>query len=189
MCHIECQEEALHHILIGLFGFIFIALADIAACKKIPLVKPLAWVIGIFLLVYAAASIISNADRLQWGVWLAIPGVALLFLSLLGLIYTLFINLPFREVYVEGTSQKLVKTGLYAVVRHPGLYPFFGVMLGLVMVFPSSETIIAAGVWTLADLLLIIFEDKVIFPRIFPGYEIYKEETPMLIPHLDSLKK
>lgn len=178
----------MHYILIGLAGFIFIILADFTACKKIPLVKPLAWAIGIFLLVYGAACIISNADRLQWDAWLAIPGAVLLLLSLLCLFYTLFINLPFRGVYVAVSSQKLVKTGLYAVVRHPGLYPFFGIMIGLVMVFPSSEMIIAALVWTAADLLLIIFEDTVIFPHMFPGYSVYKKETPMLIPRLDSLK-
>ena len=177
------------YILVGLAGFSLIHLADFAALKKIPATKPIAWICGIAALIYSIVNIVASASPLSFTPWLTGPGWVLLIGSLVILVYALFVNLPFKNTYVDtGVGVDLVVTGLYGIVRHPGLYPFIGAMAGLFLVFPSYVMLAAATVWSCADLALIVLQDRVIFPRMFVGYLDYQKETPMIIPRFDDLK-
>ena len=56
-----------------------------------------------------------------WIGWVLFP------VSLILLIYSFFIEIPFNQTYAKtGSSNQLVTTGSYALVRHPGViwYPF-----------------------------------------------------------------
>ncbi len=170
-------------IFLGLAGFALFLLADFAALKRIPVVKPIAWIIGTGVLIYSICKIIGTAPRFTFNPLLASAGWVLIILSGAVLVYALFINIPLRKTYIQtGIGKELVTSGLYSVVRHPGWYPFAGVMTGLVLVFPSTAMVWAATVWALADLALIIFQDRIIFPRMFKGYQNYQKEIPMIVP-------
>ena len=126
------------YIAIGVLGFLVIHTFDFVALKKVPVLKPVVWLTGSGLLAYAMVMVCLAPEKLAlptWGTWL---GWVLLIISLLLLLYSLFINLPLRKTYLaSGIGDKLVKTGLYALVRHPGVMWFTLVMVSLVLVISS----------------------------------------------------
>ncbi|MBI2980412.1 MAG: hypothetical protein HYY41_06285 [Chloroflexi bacterium] len=176
------------YIGIGCFGFLIIHLFDIVSLKRLPGVKPLTWVLGSALLVYALVMAWVQSDKLPlapWPVWI---GWASLSISLLMLIYALFINLPLRKTYLaRGIGDKLITSGLYALVRHPGVHWFILVMFSLVLVSRSSLLLIATPIFILMDIVLVILQDKFILGRMFHDYDKYRQETPMLVPNRQSL--
>jgi protein-S-isoprenylcysteine O-methyltransferase Ste14 len=106
------------------------------------------------------------------------------------LIYTLFFALPFQDTYLEtGGSPKIYKDGMYALCRHPGVLWFIGfyIFLGLMLKIPLL--IAAAVVFSLLNLLYVVFQDNWTFMKMFSDYDLYKKETPFLLPNLDSIKR
>lgn len=176
------------YIAIGCIGFFVIHLFDIISLKRVPRVKPFIWILGSGLLVYALGMICFQGNKLPlsgWSTWL---GWILLVVSSSLLIYSLFINLPFRKTYIAtGVGDELVTTGLYALVRHPGVLWLALVLLSLLLVTKSSLLLIAAPIFILLDLVLVIVQDKIFFTRMFAGYTEYQLETPMIVPNRKSL--
>ncbi len=176
------------YIALGILGFTIIHLSDIVSLKRIPFAKPITWLVGGGLLVYSVVMVSLISDRLPlpgWSLWL---GWLLLAASILLLVYSLFFNLPFGKTYVSrGVGSRLVENGLYALVRHPGVWGFVLVMLSLVLVSGSSLMLVAAPVWIFLDILLVVVQDKFFFGKMFPGYEDYRRKTPMLFPNRRSL--
>jgi protein-S-isoprenylcysteine O-methyltransferase Ste14 len=120
-----------------------------------------------------------------WSTWL---GWVLLSISLFLLIYSLFINLPFRKTYITtGVGNKLITTGLYTLVRHPGVHCLILLMLSLILVSKSSLLFIASPIWILLDILLVVIQDKFFFGWMFDGYDQYRNKTPMLVPNRRSI--
>jgi len=100
----------------------------------------------------------------------------------------LFVNLPFRKTYIEtGVGDKLVKTGLYSLARHPGAMWFILFMASLVLVSQSRMMLVAAPIFMVMNTLLVIIQDKVFFTKMFAGYDQYQKETPMLLPNRRSI--
>ncbi len=178
------------YICIGCAGFLLIHFFDVVSLKKWRRgVKPVTWVLGCGLLVYASIMACLEPSKLALPTWSVYPGWILLAGSLFLLVYALFVNLPFHRTYVAaGTSDKLITTGMYALVRHPGFYWFAIIMLSLVLVSGSKMMLIGAIIWTSADILMIVIQDKFVFTRMFIGYAKYQQETPMLVPNIRSLK-
>ncbi len=181
-------ESIVIYITIGAVGFLVVLFFDIVSLKRIPGAKLGTWVLGSGLLVYALTMVCLQPDKLllpTWSTWL---GWALLSISVLLMTFSLFINLPFHKTYITtGAGDRLVKTGLYTLVRHPGVHGFILLMLSLILVSKSSLLLIAAPLWILLDILLIVIEDKFLFSRIFDGYDRYRQETPMLVPNRQSI--
>jgi len=177
------------YIAVGIFGFIVIHLFDIVSLKKIPSgAKPGVWTVGSGLLGYSLIMLCIKSNTLPLPIWLTWLGWGLLTLSLFLLIYSLFINLPFRKTYMAtGVSDKLVTTGLYALVRHPGVIWFILFMLSLILVSKSNLLLIAAPIFILLDIVLVIVQDKFFFIKMFDGYKSYQQETPMLVPNRRSI--
>jgi len=177
------------YIAVGIFGFIVIHLFDIVSLKRIPSgAKPCVWAVGSGLLVYSLIMLCLKSNTLPLPVWSTWLGWGLLTLSLFLLIYSLFINLPFRKTYIAtGVGDRLITTGLYALVRHPWIHCFTLTLLSLVLVSKSSLLLIAAPIFILLNILLVIVRDKFFFIRMFAGYESYQRETPMLVPNRRSV--
>ena len=176
------------YITIGALGFLVIHLFDIVSLKRISGVKPFTWILGSGLFVYALINVCFQSDKLLLPGWTTWLGWGLLSVSLLLLIYSLFINLPFRKTYIaNGVGDKLITTGLYALVRHPGVHWFILFMLSLILVSKSSMLPIASLIWILLDIVLVVVQDKFIFGRMFDGYASYRKETPMLVPNRRSI--
>jgi len=176
------------YIAIGCLGLLIIHLFDIVSLKRLPGAKPLTWALGSSLLVYTLVMICIQADKLPLPIWSSWLGWALLSISCLLLTYSLFINLPFRKTYITtGVGDKLVKNGLYALVRHPWVHWFIIALLSLILVSRSSLLLIAAPIFILLNIVLVIVQDRFLFGRMFHGYDSYRRETPMLVPNRQSL--
>jgi len=177
------------YIAVGIFGFIVIHLFDLVSLKRIPSgAKPGVWTVGSGLLVYSLIMLCLKSNTLPLPIWSTWLGWGLLTLSLFLLIYSLFINLPFHKTYIAtGVSDKLITTGLYALVRHPWIHCFTLFMLSLILVSKSSLLLIAAPIFILLNILLVVIQDKFFFGRMFAGYDRYRKETPMLLPNRKSI--
>ena len=176
------------YVATGTLGFLVIHLFDIVSLKRIPGAKPFTWILGNSLLVYALTMACLQSDKLPLPMWSTWLGWALLSISLLLLIYSLFINLPFRKTYITtGVGDKLITTGLYTLVCHPGVHWFILLMLSLILVSKSSLLLIASPIWILLDILLVFIQDKFVFGKMFQGHGNYRQQTPMLVPNRRSI--
>lgn len=176
------------YIAIGSLGFLVIHIFDVVSLKRLPAAKPIIWVLGSGLLVYALAMLSFQTNKLPLPTWSTWLGWLLLSISFLMLIYSLFINLPFRKTYITiGIGDKLITTGLYALVRHPGVIWLSLVLFSLVLVSKSSSLLIATPIFILLDIVLVIMQDKLFFGRMFDGYNSYRQGTPMLLPNRKSI--
>ena len=176
------------YIASGGLGFLVIHLFDIFCLKRIPAAKPATWLVGGGLLVYSLIMIALAPNKLPLPAWSTGIGWGLLIISISLLVYSLFINLPFRKTYLAtGVGDKLVVTGLYALVRHPGVHWFIITMLALVLVTRSQLMLIASPIFIILDIILVVIQDKFFFGRMFQGYYRYRRETPMLLPNRRSI--
>jgi protein-S-isoprenylcysteine O-methyltransferase Ste14 len=143
---------------------------------------------GSGLVVYATVAISLSETKLALPDWLVIIGWPLLITSLYLLIYSLFINLPFRKTYLAtGVGDRLVTSGLYTLVRHPWLHSFSLLMISLLLISQSNLLLVAIPLWIVLNILLVIIQDRFFFSRMFPGYRDYRRQTPMLIPNRKSI--
>ena len=114
------------------------------------------------------------------------PGVRLLF-GLLGmgafflLIKALFFSFPKEEGYTHTGEKRPVFTGgPYRFCRPPGVW---GMALLLYCLGPSMGLPLwTAALYSMLNLFLALFEDRMIFPRVLTGYEAYRRTTPFLFP-------
>jgi len=177
------------YIGIGIFGFIVIHLFDLVSLKRIPFgVKPIIWTAGFAILIFSLIRLCLQSNTLSIPASLTWAGWFLLAISLMMITFALFINLPFRKTYVStGVGDKLVKTGLYALVRHPGVYWVTSFMFSLVLISKSHLMLIAAPIFVVLNIVLVIAQDKYFFLKMFEGYDKYQQETPMLVPNRRSI--
>lgn len=106
---------------------------------------------------------------------------------LLLLIYTLFFALPFDATYLEAENGRMAYTErVYALCRHPGVLWFIGFYVCLALLKSSNQLLIFGGVFSLWNILYILFQDVYTFPRTFCNYKEYQKTTPFLIPNAGS---
>ena len=176
------------YIVLGGLGFLIIHLFDIICLKRIPRLKPLTWLAGNGLVVFSIIMLCLSPDKLSlpsWSTWL---GWVILPIALFMLIYSLFINLPFGKTYVAtGVGDKLITSGLYALVRHPWMHWLILLLLALILVSSSRLMLIAAPIWVLLDIVLVAIQDRFLFGKMFAGYNNYRRQTPMFIPNRRSI--
>lgn len=114
----------------------------------------------------------------------AICGAAAFFALL---IYTLFFAIPADASYAKpGEKRKVCTTGVYALCRHPGVLWFMGLYacLSAAAGLPAADSV----VYSAANVLLIWFEDRLVFPALMEGYDAYREKTPFLLPNGRSIR-
>jgi len=176
------------YIGLGALAFLIAILFDLAALHRIPCLKQGSGAVVVLLFTYALIAAALHPDKLPLPGWLSTAGwlLAALFGSLL--VYSLFLEIPFRQTYAaDGAGDVLVKTGTYALVRHPGVLWLTGLLVALVLASRSCLLLLAVPVWVLLDVLYVWVQERFFFGRQFPGYDQYRRETPMLIPTAASI--
>jgi protein-S-isoprenylcysteine O-methyltransferase Ste14 len=175
------------YIVVGVLGFAFAFAFDWASLKRVPVIKQLAGLVAFSLLIYATIMVCHSPIKLRVPIFAQIIGGCLLAVFLCLLIYSLFIEIPFRRTYTKhGVGEKLIYTGTYALVRHPGVIWLAFVFLALALVYPSTTLFLAAVIWLFMDVIYVTVQDKYFFPKMFPNYRDYKKQTPFLIPTKQS---
>jgi protein-S-isoprenylcysteine O-methyltransferase Ste14 len=178
------------YIVLGIGSFLVAYLFDVVSLRKIPYAKQAIGIIVACSAVYSHLMVCIRGGRLSLPIGLSCVGWPLLGLSILALIYSLFLEIPFKQTYVaEGTGNKLVTTGTYALVRHPGVLWYALGLISLIFISASQPMLFAAPVWFLMYILYVWLQDRFFFPRMFPDYGRYQRETPMLVPNRASISR
>lgn len=176
------------YVVLGCLAFVIVSLSDLATLKDVPYAKQGIGLTSVICFSLALARVSVSGPRLPFPPSLSWIGWPLLATSLFLLIYSLFVEIPFQQTYLTaGVGERLVKTGTYALVRHPGVLWLGLFLLALLAVSRSRLLLIAAPLWFALDILLVWIQDRFYFPRMFPGYRQYQRETPMLIPTRNSI--
>ena len=139
-----------------------------------------------FLLAVGGAQGLEFPTAVVWLGWVLLPVAGGL------LVYSLFLEIPFTNAYLRPPNAlreggELVTTGTYALTRHPGVLWYTLLVFALVLVSGSRDMLVGAPVWVAMDVVWVVLQDRVFFPRIFSRYREYARTTPMLIPTRGSL--
>ena len=178
----------MNYILLGAAGFLLMHLLDFASMKKVPLVKPALALSGTSLVAFSVTMVATHGERFGLPLWLTVIGWVLMAVSLYLMARALYVTLPFGKTYLEpGVSGQLVTGGLYCLVRHPWLLFFTMSMIGLTLGSRSVLALEAGLIWTAVSTSLVYFQDRMVFPKMFPGYAEYRQRTPMFLPNRQSL--
>ena len=177
------------YILLGGLGFLIGYSLELAPAQKVPGAKPLLGMAAGGLLVSSLGMASLHGGRFWLPAWLSVLGGGLLPMAFLLLVYSLFLELPFRRTYVGlGPGPRLVTTGTYALVRHPTVL-WYGLLLVSVLLLTRSQLLLMAlPLWLALDILWVVLQERFSLLRTFPHYQHYRQVTPMVIPNLQSLR-
>ena len=143
--------------------------------------------LGLLLLVNftVLSAIIEPSSTLPIVPRLVCGALALVFLILT--VYSLFFALPVKEAYAAQGKKRYVRTGgVYALCRHPGV--LFFIPLYLLLWLSAGIAPLFAATAILMNILLAIYEDIFVFPKVLDGYDNYRHNTPFLIPNPISIR-
>lgn len=178
------------HIVLGVVGFLIAFAFDHPYIDMRPWAKLPTGLIAFGLLGYSFVMVTADPSTFAFPLAVSTVAWALTALFTLLFIYSVFIEIPFNQAYLgRGGQLRVVKTGTYAITRHPGVLWAFA---GLACLFLASGTkllLVASPIWLLMDLIWVYLQDRFYFPKTIAGYEDYKGEVPMLIPTGASLRK
>lgn len=119
----------------------------------------------------------------------ALCGVfCILFFALM--IYSLFFALPFQRTYLqEPRRRRVYDLGMYSLCRHPGVLWFVLFYLTLAPACASKTLFIAGFIFSVCNILYVIWQDFYFFPHIFCDYRQYRHTTPFLVPTRASIRR
>lgn len=151
------------------------ALYDIALLYRKPLLARLFYA-GFFLTALPFVFFFFSYDSPHRPFILQVILLALLAISLLLTVYSVLLEIPLRgdgSLYTKGT---------YHLCRHPGFlwYSLF-TLLTATYFWYAPLTWVCLG-FIACNFALIVLEDAVLFPKLFPQYDDYKKTTPFLFP-------
>jgi protein-S-isoprenylcysteine O-methyltransferase Ste14 len=177
-------------VLLGALGFLTALGVDVAALAGLRRGKQLVGLLSAGLMGYALVRAAPAQPKLALPAALAWLGWPLLLAATALLVYSLFLEIPFRRTYVEaGASFALVRTGTYALTRHPGVLWLALLLVALLLVSRSRLLLWAGPIWLGLDVLAVSIQDRFSLPRQFPDYAEYRQQTPMLLPTLTSVRR
>ncbi len=167
--------------LLGVFAFVCFFIAD---CNDWKIhTKYLSWLFMFGALILLISTVFQFSFQTA-PIQTLLPRIIVLILStgcLIMLIRCLFFSFPAKDAYVEPGKQRAVYTGGdYAYCRHPGFWWLLFVMLGLYL--GAGLPLFSFASYTICNFILILFEDRFVFPSVLSGYEQYKKKVPMLVP-------
>ena len=172
--------------LLGLAGFALFFISDYNDWRWARRELKFCFPLGALLLVAGTVLEIRRGTPLLSG-WLRGAAIALAVLLLALEVYTLFFALPAEASYAKpGEKRPACTTGVYALCRHPGVLWFAGVYvcLWLAAGLPLWEAALYSGL----NVLLVVFEDRCVFPAQLEGYAAYQAQTPFLVPNRQSIR-
>jgi protein-S-isoprenylcysteine O-methyltransferase Ste14 len=184
-------------ILCSLLGFSLWAALDLSLVRQM---RPGSLTVS---LLASAALAIAYRLSLPLGTPLGLPasiaylGWCLAVLGLLLMIFSIFIEIPWRARTVPGsdptgswpTDAALVTSGTYALCRHPGVLWMILFLFGAVLAVGHSGMLVTALLWIGLDVLLVGVQDRFIFPVRFSRYRQYQQTTPFLIPTPSAVRR
>ncbi len=99
-------------------------------------------------------------------------------ISLLLVVYSVLLEIPLKK----SETDTLYTKGTYRLCRHPGFWWYSFFTLFSAVYFWYAPIVLVHFGFILCNFLLVVLEDFVLFPRMFPQYGEYKKVTPFLFP-------
>ena len=175
-------------LAIGVIGFGTGYIIEVVPRARLGALRPVLWAVSFGVILSAMTLAALFTDRYSSSTWLTVLGWALLPVGASLMLYTLLLELPFGPTFLKASRQPgLVRTGTYALVRHPTVLWYLLLVVSLTLASRSVALQIAAPVWVALDIVWILIQEKVSLPRTFSEYPAYKETTPMLLPNRRSV--
>lgn len=119
-----------------------------------------------------------------WGLLLQVAGILVVFCSLALHAWARF---HLRQFYAERVEvqpgHRLVDSGPYAIVRHPVITSFFGLVSGLFLINPAVPTLLVMA-YTFWDFSRAARQEEQLLSQTLPDYPAYMERTPPFLPCL-----
>ncbi|HAF86860.1 MAG TPA: hypothetical protein DCG32_10975 [Sphaerochaeta sp.] len=167
--------ELIKLFLLGATGYLLAGLYDVAILHNKPLLRKFLYA-GFFItaLPYPVIFLTWDSPLPGFVAWIIFP---LLIAFALLLIFSVMIE---TSLFSEGTG-KLYQGGTYRISRHPG-FIWYTIINVLVMIYYWNHciTMLLVGL-TLCNLILIVVEDRIFFPKMFAEYEEYRKRTPFFL--------
>lgn len=173
------------YLAIGACGFAAMILYDLAQLRGKRVVATLLSSIG-YLCIVASMVFLFLTDKPPRGpVDVLVPKLLVAVLSLVLLVYSVFIEIPIASRHRPASPKRMVvSVGFYGIVRHPAFLWFVLLWISIILIYRDSFVADFGLCLIVLDLVLIVLEDAFFFPRIFAGYDAYKRRVPFLIPRL-----
>ncbi len=112
----------------------------------------------------------------KYWLWFILIGIILIVFGMK--IHSLTVKL-LKTANYESESPKLLKKGVYEMMRHPQYLSWILFYLGITFIFDSFIAILFSPILIiLIDLLCFLEEKYVIIPKFGKNYEQYKKKTP-----------
>ena len=172
--------EFIKLFILGLAGYILALLYDLSILHAKYLLQKITF-LGFFItaLPYLFLPFVVSSPFSPVHLLYIIP---LLLLCILLLVFSVFLE----PIKASKEETGLYEKGTYSFSRHPGFLWYTTINCLIAIYFYDIRVTFLVMGFTLCNLLLILIEDRIIFPRMFDGYEEYKQNTPFLIS-LDRL--
>ena len=175
------------YLTVGATGFISVLFYDLAQMRGKRGAAAAFSIIGYGCILASIVFLISNVRPANTPFTLLLLKILVAAAFLVLLIYSVLFEIPrllHRSRSSKRAGRQVVAEGFYGVVRHPGFLWFALLWVSIALIYLNPMvTAVAIGLVVL-DLLLVIVEDTLVFPRIFAGYDQYKRRVPFLIPRL-----
>ncbi len=173
-------------ILITYFGFLCYIL--IPVLNKYTIAQPVYLLLSsctVAFISYGWASIVFNSSGTAhylftaFGIFLILTGIAGFVIS----VYELILNAGFDGI----KSERLLKKGVFSVVRHPNTLSGIVFLVGLTMYYWSPGLLVTSPIWITGFIACAAMEEKFdLVPRFKNSYIKYCEATPGLLPNRNS---
>lgn len=170
---------------IGISGYLLLCVYDWAQILQKPILKHICST-GFILTGIPYISILHNS--------LIISQVShimfLLFICLLAilLIYSAMLEIPLYMKKHPTAQSGCYQRGTYSLCRHPGFIWYTIINISMIWYAREPAVTVMMILFTFCNLVLVILEDLLFFPRMFPDYADYRKRVPFLIPSPFSIK-
>jgi protein-S-isoprenylcysteine O-methyltransferase len=119
-----------------------------------------------------------------WGLLLQALGVITI-AAALGL--HLWSRAHLQHFYAERVEvqpeHKVIRSGPYALMRHPVITSFFGIALGLFFINPALTSLVTL-LYTVWDFTRAARQEEDLLSQTLPGYADYARQTPRFLPRV-----
>lgn len=151
-----------------------------------------AWDFTVFIFAMAALLILqpllfpifSFRTTQAWGLWIQSLGLILILCSFALHVWS---RVHLQQFYAERVEvqpeHQVIRSGPYALMRHPVITSFFGISAGLFLINPALTTL-ATVVYTVWDFLRAARHEEELLSKTLPGYEDYAHQTPRFLPRV-----
>ena len=112
----------------------------------------------------------------QYWLWFILIGIIII---ILGIKIQSLAKKSLKLETNEGDSLKLIKKGVYEIVRHPQYLSWILIYLGITFILDSFIAVIWSPILIFLTEILCLLEEKYILsPKFGADYELYKKKTP-----------